>query len=88
MINFQKIKKLILQSNLSLVDQTELIKAFSFAKDSDLEDVLKLFSENSSWIEYINKNYKAKRSAFITGNSAILKNIFEEEKKQLKEFEE
>lgn len=87
MTNFQKIKEKILGSNLSLADQTELIEAFGRAKDSDLEGVLKLFDEDSSWIRRLSENYKAKRSAFATGNSAVWQGILRDEEKQLKELE-
>lgn len=85
--NFQKIEKLILQSNLSLADQTELIEAFSRADDAELEAVLKLFTEDSSWIGRISENYNAKRSAFAAGDSAIWQCILQEEENQLKELE-
>lgn len=85
--NRQKISALVHQSHLSLADQTKLIEAFSRANDADLEGVLKLFSEDSSWIERMSENYKAKHAAFVAGNSAAWQDILREEEAQLKELE-
>lgn len=87
MTNFQNIKEKILHSNLSLADQTELIEAFGRTNDSDLEGVLKLLNEDSSWVGRLSENYKAKRSAFATGNSAVWQGILRDEESQLKELE-
>ena len=85
--NFQKIKELILKSELPLADQTELIEMFAKAKDSDLENVLNLFSEDSSWIKRISENYQAKHSALISDNQTAWKNILQTEEKQLEDLE-
>lgn len=88
MTNFQKIKELILKSNLSTADQTDLIIAFSHADDSKLKNILKLFLDDISWIGRISENYKAKHYAFVTGDSSVWQDILLKEENQLNELEE
>lgn len=85
--NFQQIQEKILQSDISLPDQLRLIQAFFHVDDAHLEGVIKLFSEDSSWIGRISENYKAKRTAFAIKDSALWQNILEKEAAQLKELE-
>ena len=85
--SFQKIKDLVLKSDISLTEQEELMLAFSNASDADLESILKLFSEDQSWIRKISDNYKAKRAAMITGNTELWKRIVQDEETQLKKLE-
>ncbi|MEK7116629.1 MAG: hypothetical protein AAB837_00500 [Patescibacteria group bacterium] len=81
--NFEKVKDLIAQSNLSLPDQIDLIDLFLKANDSELESVADLFLSDSSWIEKINVNYKAKQAIFRAGDSKTWKQILETEEKEL-----
>jgi hypothetical protein len=84
--NFQEIKELVLRSNISPADQAELIDAFAKANEADLKEVLKLFSEDNSWIMKISENYKSKRSAFASGDKTAWQDILREEENQLKEL--
>ena len=86
--NFQKIKELVLKSDISLIEQEELMLAFSSASDVDLEPMLKLFSEDQSWIRKISDNYKAKRAAMITEDTELWKRIVQDEEIQLKKLEQ
>lgn len=85
--NFQKIKELIQKSTVPLAEQESLLLLFAKANDQDLEPTLKLFTEDSSWIDKINENYKAKQAALATGNQALWQKIVREEEAQLKELE-
>ena len=85
--NFQKIKELILKSNLPLIDQNELIAAFARTNDLSLKGVLKLFTEDNLWIKRISENYKAKREALTAGNYSMWQKIVKEEESQLQELE-
>ena len=85
--NFQKIKFLIQKSDTSLVDQEDLLLLFAKAKDEDMVSVLKLFTEDPSWIPKINENHKAKQAALIMGDSALWDRIVKEEERQLGELE-
>lgn len=85
--NFQKIKELIQKSTLLPAERGELLLLFTKANDQDLEPILKLFIEDSSWIRKINENYKIKRAALTTGNQALWQKIVQEEEAQLKELE-
>ena len=86
--NFQKIKELVLKSDISLIEQEELMLAFSSASDADLQPILKLFSEDQSWIRKISDNYKAKHAAMITGDTKLWRRIVQDEETQLKELEQ
>jgi len=86
--NFQKIKELVLRSDISLAEQEELMLAFSSASDADLEPIFKLFSEDQSWIRKISDNYKAKHAAMITGDTKLWKQIVKDEETQLNELEQ
>lgn len=85
--NFQKIKELIQKTSVPLVEQEELFMLFANVNDQDLESVFELFSEDSSWINKINENYKAKQVALSTGNQVLWQKIVQEEEAQLKELE-
>ena len=83
--NLQKIKKLILNVDIPLDEAEELINSLSKISNSELEDVLNLFSGDPSWIKKINNIYKAKKVTFITKNPKIWQQILREEEKLLKE---
>jgi len=85
--NFQKIKELVLTSDIPPADQEELLLTFSKAKDAELESVLKLFSKDISWIRKISDNLKAKNTAAVTGDSDLWKRILQDEEAQLKALE-
>lgn len=86
MTNLQEIKKLISRSRLSLSDQISLIELYARANDADLEETLKLFTEDPFWIQKISENYKAKRAALVVGDSALWEKIMKAEEAQLKEL--
>jgi len=85
--NFQKIKELILKSNITLSEQVDLIELFAKAKDDELESVAEFFSQDISWVAKVSNNYKAKHAAMVTGDSGLWKKIIEEEKKELQKIE-
>lgn len=86
--NFQTIIELVQRSSLSPEDKTDLIFVFSFAKkDADLAPTVKLFSEDPSWIEKINDNYKGKSVAIAARSSVAWDKIIEDEERQLQQFE-
>lgn len=86
--NLQKITDLILKSDISPTEQDNLINLFIESNDQDLEPILKLFSEDPSWINKINENYKSKQAAMTTGDATLWQKIVEEEESQLKELEQ
>ncbi|MCD6270600.1 hypothetical protein J7J23_02345 [bacterium] len=85
--NFQKIKELVLSSDISPEDQEELLLAFFKTDDAELEPVLKLFLEDKSWIQKISDNLKAKNTAAITGDRNLWKRILQDEETQLRKLE-
>jgi hypothetical protein len=79
----EKIKDLILKSDLSLSEQDNLINLFADPLNQDLRPILKLFTEDPAWIKKINENYKAKRAAMAGGNADLWQKIMADEKAQL-----
>lgn len=84
--SLEKIKELILKSDLSLPEQDDLINLFADSENQDLGPILKLFAEDPLWINKINENYKTKRAAMVAGNAVLWQKIIEEEKSQLNEI--
>lgn len=86
--NLQIIIEAIKGSPLLPQDRTDLITLFSLVKqDTDLEPTAKLFSEDPSWIEKINDNYKGKSAAIAARSSVAWDKIIEDEERQLRQFE-
>ena len=85
--NFQKIKELVLSSDISPEDQEELLLAFFKTDDAKLEPVLKLFLEDKSWIQKISDNLKAKNTAIMIGDHNLWKRILQDEETQLRKLE-
>jgi hypothetical protein len=85
--NLHKIRELISRSKLPPQDQDNLVVAFSLATDSELEPVVKLFSENHEWIEKISANYKSKQKVVSSQDQNLWQQIIHEEESQLKELE-
>ena len=84
--NFQKIKDLIYNSTIPLSEKQKLTSLFIQANDQELELVLNLFTQDSSWISKINDNYKDKSTAVANNNSELWKKIIEDEESQLQKI--
>ncbi len=85
--NFQKLKLILAESNLSEEEQNNLLVFFSLVADEELETTIKLFVEDPTLIEKINRNYKEKQKTIKANDSEKWQKIIEEEEKDLKEFE-
>ena len=78
--NVEKLKRLIDVSDLDPADKENMWQVFSGAQDSDLEAMVGLLMEDSSWFEKINRNIKAKQHAFQNGDNRKWTDAIEEEK--------
>ncbi len=85
--NFQKLKLILTESNLSEEEQNNLLVFLSLATDEELETTVKLFMEDPTLIEKINRNYKEKQKIIKANDSEKWQKIIEEEEKNLKEIE-
>ncbi len=85
--NFQKLKLILTESDLSQEDQNNLLVFFSLATDEELETTIKLFMEDPTLIEKINRNYKEKHEAIKAKDNEKWQKIIEKEEKDLKEIE-
>ncbi len=85
--NFQKLKLILTESNLSEEEQNNLLVFLSLATDEELETTVKLFMEDPTLIEKINRNYKEKQKIIKANDSEKWQKIIEEEEKDLKEIE-
>lgn len=81
--NFQKVKNLILKSNLPPLDQEDLITMFSLTTNEELGAVVELFSSDPAWIKKISENAKAKQAVAATGNQEHWQKIVDEEESEL-----
>ncbi len=85
--NFQKLKLILTESNLLQEEQNNLLVFLSLATDEELETTVKLFMEDPTLIEKINRNYKEKQKIIKANDSEKWQKIIEEEEKDLKEIE-
>jgi len=81
--NLQRIKDIIYKSELSILEQEELIDLLSRAKNEDLEEAAELFTENPSLIKVLSDNYRAKQAVFATGSADQWKKILAKEEEML-----
>lgn len=86
--NLQKIKELLLNSDLTLQERDNLLTLFSETKDANLEPVVKLFSKDPNWIKKINENYKKKQAAITIQSLELWQKVVQEEESQLKELDQ
>ena len=82
-MNFKKIEKIILNSDLISDDKGELVEAFSELDEDNLKNILELFIEDNSLIRVVNQNYKDKKVALSSGTDSDWKKIILEEEFQL-----
>jgi lipid A disaccharide synthetase len=87
MTNLQKIKELLLNSNLSQQEQDDFFVFLSGTRDTELEPMVKLFTENPIWIEKVNKNFKAKQKAVLERLAEDWQKIINEEVLELEKLE-
>ena len=86
--NFQIIKDAINTSDIPEDEKVELIAMFARANNEELDETAKLFSQDSSWIQQVNDNYKAKRVAMILGEESLWEKIIKEEESFLSKIQE
>ena len=84
--NFEKIKSLIDASEIDPADKENMWQVFSGARETDLDEVIELFIEDSAWIGKISHNIKAKQQAFEQGDRQQWSNVVEEEKRWIAEM--
>lgn len=68
------------------IEKVGLILLLSKVGNEDLLSLVNLFSEDPSWVEKINENYKNKSTAVNTGNSKLWRKIIREEELQLQKM--
>jgi hypothetical protein len=85
--NLEKIKELVLGSELEPSDMEELLIALLRVEDDkDLADVLELFTNDPTWIAKISANLKAKSIAAMTGDAALWDEILNEQVVELEKL--
>ncbi|MBU0620030.1 MAG: hypothetical protein V1768_03860 [Patescibacteria group bacterium] len=86
MSNLEKIKNLILSSNLTTEEQKEFLNLLSQIQEKDLEGILSLFEENKDWMKKFYNNYKFKKQAFENKDKNLWNKILDEEKEELEKI--
>jgi len=80
----QDLKKIIRESSLSPDEQFEFILICKNLSEEDASSMLELFTNDSSWIEKMYKNYTEKYKAFELGGKGKMKKILDSEMNELK----
>ncbi len=86
--NLEKITALLQQSALAPEDREILLMVCAEVDDIELEGMLELFSEDNSWISIVSDNFKAKRAAFESGDSAVMEEVLKKEEDLLNQVGE
>jgi len=81
----KKLTDLINSSDLSVDEKNALCLLFKGLDDEQsLEHLIKIFTENSSWIRKFHDNFKRKQQAQINGDDKLWQKIVDEEESELK----
>lgn len=86
--NLEKLTAVIQQSELTREDKEVLLEVCAQVDDIELEGILELFLENNSWIGIMSDNFKAKRAAFESGDTAVMEGILKQEEDLLNQIGE
>ncbi len=86
--NLEKLTTVIQQSELAPEDKEILLEVCMQVDDTELEGILELFLENNSWISIMSDNFKAKRAAFESGDSAVMEEVLKKEEDLLNQVGE
>jgi len=79
--NFEKIKEIIKDSNLSEREQEEFLIFLSFVSDIELEPIVKMIEKDKKWVVKAYMNVKSKYLAFVSKDKKLLDKILKEEEK-------
>ena len=74
---------LIQQSNLTTPEQVQFIASLKLLDHTKLLWLKDLFSGDKKMIEALYVNFAAKRNAFLSGDTGVLRIILDEEKRSL-----
>ena len=74
-----QLQELIQASVLTKNEADEFIQDFNSAEDEDIEIIVKLFNEDTNWINWLYQNYKHKKGAFIDGDTKEYRKILDKE---------
>ena len=81
---YQQILEIINSSSgLDDAQKREFAEVFARTKEAPLKPVLKLFKEDSGWVEILYKNYLEKKRAFVTGSISEWREVVKREKDNL-----
>jgi hypothetical protein len=86
--NLQRVKDAIYNSNLSFLEQDELVDLFSHANDEELTEVANLLKEDPSMLKILSDNYQVKQAVFAAGTPELWKKLVEGEEAQLQKIAE
>ncbi len=84
--NYQKIRTLLSNSDLSAEEQDNLLILLLGRPDEELAPLAELFTEDPSWIRKIYDNYKAKQEAFTNQDKKTWQEILKGEESMLQDI--
>gem|GEM_PF-1972909 len=82
--NFQELKKIIFDSEISFSEKEDLGWLFADATDEEIAAAHELFTEDSAWIKKISDNYHSKKIALLTDDANMWKKILTDEEDLVK----
>ncbi len=82
--NFQELKKIIFNTNLSFSEKEDLGWLFADATDEEISAAKELFAEDIGWVQKISDNYHSKKMALLADDVEMWKKILEDEEKVVK----
>lgn len=86
-LNIEKIKEFLKQSSLNQDDQEKFLAILAQESDIELEQIVELFSQDSSWIKKLYDNLMQKQQAFANKDKELWKTIMQDEEDLLSSIE-
>lgn len=84
----EELKNIITHSDLTLIDQNDLLVFLPILPEKVLKDLVEIFKKDKSALEKFNANFKSKVLALTAQNSSLWDEILKKEEEELKEWSE
>ncbi len=82
--NFQELKKMLFDSELSFTEKEDMVWLFGGATEEEIQAAIDLFTEDMAWIKKISDNYHSKKIALLADDVEMWKKILEDETEMVK----
>jgi hypothetical protein len=82
--NFQELRKILFDSELSFTEKEDMVWLFEGATEEEMRAAIDLFIEDGAWIKKISDNYHQKKIALLADDVEMWKKILETEAEMVK----